>query len=352
MTARQAALGGLVLALIVATSTPATPHTGGSTGYAAVAIEGAAIRYTVTLWPATLPPAIGEELERARTGDAAARGQWLATLRDKVVLVADGRRCDAGTASVLPPAAESVAFVLDFTCGDAVRDLLVRDDVFDVLGADHHTHTRVDAAGRTWQFAFAPDAREARVRVHDPAAGFWIVSFIRLGVEHILTGWDHLLFLLALLLPGGGVLALAKIITAFTLAHSVTLSLAVLDLVALPDRLVEAVIALSIVAVAAENLFFQATVRRRWIVSFCFGLVHGFGFSSALREMGLPADGVLLPLLGFNAGVELGQGLVVALAVPAVVALRRMGAEQRLIRGSSVAILLVGLAVFVGRAFL
>jgi hypothetical protein len=258
----------------------------------------------------------------------------------------------AETGAVLPAAGESVTFVIDFVCSAAVRDLLVRDDLFDILGADYHTLARVDAAGRTWQFAFTPETREARVRVDDNAAGSGARSFVRLGIEHILTGYDHLLFLLGLMLPGGGVLALAKIITAFTLAHSVTLSLAVLDIVVLPERLIEAVIALSIAAVAAENLFLRATVRHRWLVSFSFGLVHGFGFSTALREMGLPIHGLLLSLFAFNVGVELGQVVVGAVALPALVATRRTGYDRPLVWGSSMAILLVGLALFVERAFL
>ena len=343
----------LAAALVLLVIAPgAFAHTGGTTGYAALAIDGVTIRYTLTLWPATLPPAAGAALQRARGGDAASRDRWLATLREKIVLTGDGRRCVAGPASAPAPAPETITLVVEFTCAGVVRDLVVRDDVFDVLGADHHTLARVDAAGRTWQLAFAPETREARVTVESPGLLRGAASFVRLGVEHILTGWDHLLFLLALLLPGGGTLALVKIITAFTIAHSVTLSLAVLDLVTMPDRLVEAVIALSIAAVAAETLFVQTTVRRRWIVSFCFGLVHGFGFSSALRELGLPAQGLALALFGFNAGVELGQGLVVIAALPLLSALRRSGHAPRLIRGSSVAIMLVGLVLFVERAFL
>ena len=352
MTARRATLGALVALVLVALCTRVAAHTGGSTGYAAVAIDGATVRYTLTLWPATLTPALAPELQRVRAGDPADRERWMATLRQRTVITSDGRRCDAGPGSVLPTATESVVFALDFVCAGPVRDLLVRDDLFDVLGADHHTHIRIDAAGRTWQFALAPDVREARVRPHDAGVGRGLASFVRLGVEHILTGWDHLLFLLALLVPGGGVLAFAKIVTAFTLAHSVTLSLAVLDVVTLPERLVEAVIALSIAAVAAENLLLQTTVTRRWVVSFCFGLVHGFGFSSALREIGLPADGILVPLIGFNAGVELGQALVVAVVLPALLAIRMRWDERRLVRGSSMAILLVGLVLFVERVLL
>ena len=145
---------------------------------------------------------------------------------------------------------------------------------------------------------------------------------------------------------------MAKIVTAFTIAHSVTLSLAVLDVVVLPDRLVEAVIALSIARWPPRTSSRAAAVTRRWIVSLSFGLVHGFGFSSALRELGLPTRGLLLSLFGFNAGVELGQALVVAVALPALVLLRRTSWEKRMIWGASMAILVVGLVLFVERAIL
>ncbi len=119
---------------------------------------------------------------------------------------------------------------------------------------------------------------------------------------------------------------------------------------ALPDRLVEAVIALSIATVAAENLFLRPVVSRRWLVSFCFGLVHGF--SSALRELGLPRQGLLFSLFGFNTEVELGQALVVALTLPVLVLLRSTSWEPRVVWTSSLTVLLVGLALFVERAFL
>jgi len=181
-----------------------------------------------------------------------------------------------------------------------------------------------------------------------------LAAFLEVGFRHIVNpgATDHLLFLLGLLLRAGGWFSLLKIITAFTLAHSVTLALAVLNVVVLPDRLVEAVIALSIAFVAAENLFLNPVVSRRWLVSFCFGLVHGFGFSSALRELGLPRQGLVLSLLGFNLGVEAGQALVVALALPALVMLRRTGWEPRMVTSSSLAILVIGLVLFVERVFL
>jgi hypothetical protein len=357
MSARGA--GGLGLGMAVALATAGSftfAHTGGSIGYAAIAIDGGSIRYRLTLWPSALPPAVADELELARTGDVHARDRLLGSLRDRVTFAAQGQRCAPRGGSLLPPAptADSVTLMMEFACADAVRDLIVRDDLSAVFGADYHTLARIDAPGRTEQFAFAPETREARLTLGAAPGGgrggAW--SFVRLGIDHILRGYDHLLFLLGLLLPGGGLLAMAKIVTAFTLAHSMTLSLAVLDLVVLPDRLVEAVIALSIAAVAAENLYLRPTVTRRWILSFGFGLVHGFGFSSALRELGLPSDGLLISLLGFNVGVEAGQLLAAAVGVPVLFVLRARGWGKRMAWGSSMAILVVGLVLFVDRVFL
>ena len=233
------ALAAALVLLAAATAGPALAHSGGSNGYAVITIDGDRVRYRLTLWPATLPPPVGDQIRRARAGDAPSRDRLLGVIRDKVTLTAGGRRCEAGPGAIpeAPSPAESLTLVVDFACAGAGRDLLIRDDLFDALGADYHTLARIEAPGQTVQFAFTPETRESRVT---PAAG-GPGSFVRLGIQHILTGWDHLLFLLVLLLRGGGWLSLAKIITAFTAAHSVTLGLAVLEVVTLPDRLVEAV---------------------------------------------------------------------------------------------------------------
>jgi hypothetical protein len=328
-------------------------HTGGSTGYAVITVAGGHVRYSLTLWPAALPPSVTEPLQRARAGDPESRERLLGVVRDKVTLIAQGRRCEAGPGSLAPVTSpESLTLVVDFACGGEIRDLVIRDDLFDAFGSDYHTLARIDAPGYGTQFAFSPETRETRLALGAEGGRRGVGSFVLLGVEHILTGYDHLLFLFGLLLRGGGWLSLAKIVTAFTLAHSVTLGLAVLDVVRLPDRLVEAVIALSIACVAAENLVARPLVSRRWLVSFSFGLVHGFGFSAALRELGLPTQGLLLSLFGFNAGVELGQALVVAVALPALALVRNTRWEPRMVRSSSLAILLVGVVLFVERALL
>ncbi len=346
---------GLGALLLAGAAAGAWAHAGGSTGYASITISRSTVRYSVTLSTAALPSDLAEALRLEQAGSPQNREKLLDVLRARIALSADGTRCEPGPGRVLPSAFDATSFTMlvDFACGSLVRELTVQDDIFDVLGSDHHTLAKVEAPSGTQQFAFASDTRRARFVVDEPGdIARSTGSFFVLGIHHILSGYDHLLFLLGLLLPGGGLLSLTKIITAFTIAHSLTLSLAVLQVVTLPDRLVEAVIALSIAFVAAENLFLNPTVLRRWLVSFCFGLVHGFGFSSALRELGLPAHGLLLSLFGFNVGVEVGQALVVAAWLPCLLLLRRTRWEGRAVLSSSLVILLVGLVLFFERAFL
>jgi hypothetical protein len=349
-------LGAIVVAALVVllgTAARGRAHTGGSTGYASVTVHGGTVRYRLALPAAALPSPMAEDLRLAEAGSAQARARLLDVVRRVITLRGDGVRCEPGPGRVESSTAAAPTFTMlvDFACPSGLRDLQIRDDVFDVLGPDHHTLTKIEWPGGTRQFAFEPSRREARFSI-ERSTGRDTRSFLLLGIHHILSGYDHLLFLLGLMLPGGGVLTLTKIITAFTLAHSVTLSLAVLDIVVLPDRLVEAVIGLSIAAVAAENLWRTPTVTRRWLVSFGFGLAHGFGFSGALRELKLPAHGLLLSLLGFNTGVELGQALVVVVVLPALMLLRDTRWERPVFKAASLAILLVGLVLFVERALL
>jgi len=184
------------------------------------------------------------------------------------------------------------------------------------------------ADGGTWVERLTPRQPEALIPARPSA---WIVAgtYLGLGVEHILTGIDHLLFVLALLLLTRGTWPLVKTVTAFTVAHSITLGLATLGIVHVPSRPVEAVIALSIVFVAAEIV--QARRGRSglaaqmpWIVAFIFGLLHGFGFAGALSEVGLPEGHIPVALLFFNLGVEAGQLLFIAAVLALVAGARRI----------------------------
>jgi len=157
----------------------------------------------------------------------------------------------------------------------------------------------------------------SRARPH----AFW--GFLLLGVEHILLGFDHLAFLFALLIAGGTLREAAKIITSFTIAHSITLALATLEVIVIPASVVEPLIAVSIIYVGLENIF-RREIKRRWLLTFAFGLIHGFGFASALRNLGVGAGvKAVTPLLSFNLGVEIGQVAVAALVLPLIWKLRK-----------------------------
>ena len=193
--------------------------------------------------------------------------------------------------------------------------------------------------GSAWVKRLTPQAPTASIPVRQSG---WSVAteYLKLGVEHILLGIDHLLFVLALLIITCGTWRLVKTITAFTVAHSVTLALATLGFVHVPQAPVEAVIALSIVFVASEFVRLKApscvagagwdegaaslTVRKPWIVAFSFGLLHGFGFAGALNEVGLPEGHIPLALLFFNVGVETGQLLFIAAVLTFMVLVRRI----------------------------
>jgi hydrogenase/urease accessory protein HupE len=244
-------------------------------------------------------------------------------------------------------------FVARFTCGPDARTLHLRYDLFFDHDPYHASYTRLllgdppageDPAASSIVFHNLAHEIAVDVRVPEP---LWrsALLYLRLGVAHILTGYDHLSFLLALLLGAGlrtrtsrrtDVVAEAAtprqalrstlaIVSAFTVAHSMTLIMQVLRPGWLSVRWVEPAIALSVAYVGFENLVPRAprAMSRRWVLVFGFGLVHGLGFASVLREIGLPRRGLLLSLLSFNLGVELGQLLVVGLVLPIVVTCAR-----------------------------
>jgi hydrogenase/urease accessory protein HupE len=192
-----------------------------------------------------------------------------------------------------------------------ITDVLVRID-----GADGHATTVLVRGSQPWIDVAAPTGSALEV----------FSAFVGHGVEHILFGYDHLLFVLALMLIVRSTKALVLTVTAFTVAHSITLALAALGVVQVPGPPVEAAIAFSIVLVAAEIIRLRSgqpslTARWPWVISFCFGLLHGFGFAGALSDIGLPRGEVPLALLAFNVGVELGQLTFIGaiLAVAAIV---------------------------------
>lgn len=195
-----------------------------------------------------------------------------------------------------------------------------------------------DPASAAQALVFGTESAEQTLALQPTGAWQTLKQYIVDGVWHIWIGYDHILFLLSLLLPAvllrranqwepaptlkGSFVEVLKVVTAFTLAHSITLSLAALGVVSLPSRLVESVIAASVVLAALNNL--RGTIEgKRWVMAFVFGLIHGFGFASVLADLGLPQNALVLALVGFNVGVELGQLAIVAVFLPIAFALRR-----------------------------
>jgi hydrogenase/urease accessory protein HupE len=195
----------------------------------------------------------------------------------------------------------------------------------------------------------APQMTLARPSIAARRIGGVVPSLVRLGIGDILTGWDHLLFVLALVLVRGPLRSVLGVVTAFTLAHSVALAVAALGLWAPRPALVEPAIALSIAWVGVENCI-APRLRGRWRLTFLFGLVHGFGFAGALRDVALSAAELPLALASFNVGVEAGQLAVLAVALPCVGWLGgRVWFAARGVRLASLAISTIGLWWFVER---
>lgn len=276
------------------------------------------------------------ELSVRAGGEACAPALLDAALTEEDGLFVEGRydcaRGESGfevQAAILDRLSNGHRHVARATSGEAVHD--------EVLYRGHASLSVPPAAAEAAQAG--PSSR--------PTRGAF--GFFRMGIEHILTGYDHLVFLLGLVLVPSRARTLLGVVTAFTVAHSITLALAALGVWAPSPSVVEPAIALSIVYVGVEN-FFVEDARKRWRITFPFGLIHGFGFAGALREIALPRPDLPLALATFNLGVEAGQVAVIAAVLPLVLALqRRAWFERRGVRLVSGAVAVAGAVWFVLR---
>lgn len=321
-----------------------------STGLATLVVSGSTVDYRLTVLLNELPDEAARLLGAAADGDPASVERVALELRRRVTVRSGDAPCRPGRALIQGSRLGDGRLTLELSmaCPAPPARLSIRDDWFDLFGEHYRTVARIETPSGPREAVFLPDARETTIELggHPTGSG---AGFFRLGIEHILTGYDHLLFLLALLLRGGRLLSLLKIITAFTVAHSITLALAVLGVVTIPARIVEPAIAASIVWIALENLWRKDAPPHRWLVSFCFGLVHGFGFASAIEPLKLPAGRLALALLGFNLGVEAGQAFVVALLLPLLLWMRGSAWEPRIVRAASLGVAAFGLVWLVER---
>lgn len=301
---------------------------------------------------------------RARHADIAAYAL------PRLALSAAGKPCPANMIGhLIDDHTDGAYAVLRFRadCNAASGSLQVRYGLFFDIDPQHKGLLRLQYKGSSSTAIFSPEKATQEFSLAAPSKWTQFADFLQEGIWHIWIGFDHVLFLLALLLPAVVLRTrhgwqavdafrpafwnVFKIVTAFTVAHSITLSLATLGVISLPSRLVESVIAASVIVAALNNVF-PLFSERRWAMAFAFGLVHGFGFASVLADLGLPSDALILALVGFNVGVELGQLAIVAGFLPLAYALRRTVLYRRLVLlGGSLLIALVASVWFVERAF-
>jgi hypothetical protein len=253
------------------------------------------------------------------------------------------------------------------TCDGAISELVIKYQFFFEFDPQHRGLLRVESKRGTYSTVFSPAHQTWQVEKEAPSLAQEFVAYFDEGVWHIWTGFDHILFLCALLVPsvlsyrsgkwsgipdfGEAFQNVCKIVTAFTIAHSITLSLAVLGYINFPSRLIESAIAASVIAAALNNIW-PVVQHRLWVVAFGFGLVHGLGFANALTELGLPRDALAIALVGFNFGVEAGQLAIVCAILPLAYCFRRSWIYPSFVlAGGSLCILAIATIWLVERAF-
>jgi hydrogenase/urease accessory protein HupE len=244
------------------------------------------------------------------------------------VLGGDGVLCrpDGGTVA---PDGDGAAVRITWSCAGVADPLRYRSTLLLDVSPDARQVVLIGAGADGAQDLLDASRTETALNAaRRPSLLQVIARYIEAGTEHIFLGYDHIAFLTSVMLWARRLWPVVKIVTAFTIAHSITLSLAALDVVRIPSAIVEPAIAASIIYVAAEN-FLSRDVEKRWRDAFGFGLIHGFGFARALQEFGLPPSALVPALASFNIGVEIGQIAIVSVFVPALLGLDRLAASGR-----------------------
>lgn len=360
MTRARFRLRPVLLALtLLAAATAARAHNP-DTSYAAVTITGDAVSFRLTYDLFTLQKVAPLDTDRDGRITREELTQGLpaieAFIRGHVAVAINEEDADLGepTGLVWPPEAGPAIAEADYHTANGLihftfhrrvpepcESLLLTFRFAPPLG-ERHTVLGSFTCGSDQLEAtftrFEPDYEYVTGLEPPLARNLW--RFLRLGIEHLFLGYDHLCFLLALVIASR-TRELVLIVTSFTVAHSLSLLLAALDVVRLPPRLVECAIAATIIHVAVQNLRGAAT-GRRWVLTFGFGLIHGFGFAAVLGEMRLPTQGLVRCLLSFNLGVEIGQLALVGAALPVLAWVRRGPHERRVVQAVSLVLTVFG----------
>jgi HupE / UreJ protein len=336
-----------------------------SDSYLAISVNEAAVRGQWDIALRDLELAIG--LDADGNGEItwgelrAKRSEIEAYAFSRLKINADGKTCATSTTEFLVDEHSDGTYAVmrfDADCGArAPATVELNYSLLFDLDPTHRGLLRFERAGTAQTGVLSPERPRLEIKAGDASPLAQFFDYLREGVWHIWIGFDHILFLLSLLLPSVLIIRnrtwkaaerfqdtfwdVLKVVTSFTVAHSITLSLAALSVISLPSRLVESTIALSVMLAALNNLW-PVVAERRWAVAFAFGLIHGFGFASVLADLGLPQGALLLALVGFNVGVEVGQLAIVGVFLPLAYVLRGSVFYRRVVfTGGSAAIALV-----------
>jgi hypothetical protein len=321
-----------------------------ATGLAIVETNGREVSYRLTVVPSELPEPAARRLTRAMAGSHADAERLAEAIRRAVAVGVDGALCRPGRIAIQDVGAGLKALVeYGLYCPAAPGRLELEENWAELFGAHYMTIATIRSPGGG-EHLLGPESSRITVDFGTPSPG-GRAGFIRLGIEHILTGYDHLLFLFALLIGATNFWRVLGIASMFTLAHSITLSLAVLGLVHAPASVVEPLIALSIIWVAIENVLGEGRLWHRFAITFVFGLVHGFGFADALSPLSLSGLPLVRALSGFNLGVELGQAFAIALVLPMMIGVGRLARAALVYRYASLAVAAAGAYWLVERVY-
>ena len=369
---KQFLLGVMLLVLAITTSAPAQAHKPSDSYLSIMAGDVLTGEWKIALRDLDYAIGLDGNDDGVITwGELRQRHQPIATYAlSRLRIEGDDTACPLQAGPQLVDSLTDGAYtVLRFSiaCAQLPQSLRLDYSLFFDLDPQHRGLFRLDVHGASQTTVFGPESSQQHLDLAAASLLHQFAAYVYEGVWHIWIGYDHILFLVTLLLPAvlrrqdgrwtavprfrDGFLHVVGIVTAFTLAHSCTLSLAALGVIGLPSRLVESVIAGSII-IAALNNFYPLVTRRLWLVALAFGLAHGFGFAGVLADLGLPRDARLISLVAFNVGVELGQLAVVAAALPLVYSLCRWRHYPRaVLQGGSLAIVSIASLWFIERAF-
>jgi len=339
----------LILAMFCVVSLPVSAHESiGSVSNTIIIIQGRAVEYYLNI-----PPVLGKLLDTSGYKNRENLGEYFAWTM-KVSSWDTPCRLNK-VRDIAPQTSGNRIIHLEFFCRGDITDLTVNSTAFLDLDEKHVQFIKLAPPENPRQVLQEgmltlnhPVFHVADVKTGGSVMLYRAYRFFLLGVEHILSGYDHILFILAAILVVPRFMEILKLVTSFTVAHSITLALAFLSVISLSSDIVEPLIALTIAVVAFENIFFSK-FKRRWMLIFLFGLIHGLGFVGVLKEITVSQKELVTSLFSFNLGIEAGQILIVGAGIAVLHYVRKLEWSTAVVRWSSISIGCLGLFWFFDR---